>query len=172
VHNGPQNVTKASTGSKSGHIRTLISRHASDAVELTQNTTVGFMDMDGMMEFPLIAMENDGDQIPMPCVSGIRVKSKAKRYQNLVRLFTTEHACYLLMLDQDHPLLTWVNYCEVYLDGHLCLEGRGVFQGIGCVVCGEAEPTYRCRSCFGARMHCRSCILGAHADEPLHILEV
>ncbi|KAF8223549.1 hypothetical protein L208DRAFT_1316284 [Tricholoma matsutake] len=72
-------------------------------------------------------MQNNGDEITTPCVLGIQVKPKAKHYQN-----------------SDHPLLTWISYCEVYLDGHLCLEGRGLFQGLGCIVCGEGDLSFRC----------------------------
>jgi hypothetical protein len=80
MHKGTQSITKASTGSKSGHIRTLINRHASPANEPPMSTSL--IEADEFMDMSLV--DNNGDEIPAPCVSGIRVKPKAKRYQNSV----------------------------------------------------------------------------------------
>ena len=85
MHKGTQSVTKASTGSKSGHICTLINRHASPANE--PSASAPLIEMDDAMDMTLI--DNDGDEVPAPCVSGIRVKAKVKRYQNLVGLLVT-----------------------------------------------------------------------------------
>jgi hypothetical protein len=85
MHKGTQSVTKASTGSKSGHICTLINRHASPANELF--VSVPLIEMDDIMDMPLV--DNDGDEVPAPCVSGIRMKAKAKWYQNSVGLLVT-----------------------------------------------------------------------------------
>jgi hypothetical protein len=86
VHNA-ESVTKASTGSKSGHIRTLINHHAAPgSVELAAGAS---METDGVFDMPVIPLEDDGDDIAAPCVSGIRVKPKAKRYQNSVSSLST-----------------------------------------------------------------------------------
>ncbi|KAN0079965.1 hypothetical protein V8E55_009531 [Tylopilus felleus] len=69
----------------------------------------------------------------------------------------------------DHPLLTWLNDCELFLQELMCLEGRGD-QGLDgkCGGCKSAETCYRCADCFGGVMYCKRCIIQQHTVNPLH----
>ncbi|KAJ7841679.1 hypothetical protein B0H13DRAFT_1910144 [Mycena leptocephala] len=85
--------------------------------------------------------------------AAVKIK-KAKRYEN-----------------SDHPVKTWIPWHDIALDGLLRLEGRGGWWTHGCVQCQEANPTWRCKDCFGGRLLCSSCIFEKHRDEPLHLLQ-
>ncbi|KAF8132456.1 hypothetical protein EV363DRAFT_1163307 [Boletus edulis] len=70
---------------------------------------------------------------------------------------------------QDHPLLTWLDDRELFLQELIRLEGRGD-QGLDgeCGACKSATACYRCSDCFGGVMYCKWCIIQQHAASPLH----
>jgi hypothetical protein len=75
---------------------------------------------------------------------------------------------------QDNPIRLWVSRGkpQLYLDQLVLLEGRGDYQSESeCIGCGGIG-TYRCRDCFTDDLYCKECIVAAHADSPLHRLEV
>ncbi|KAI0690347.1 hypothetical protein C8T65DRAFT_588017, partial [Cerioporus squamosus] len=73
----------------------------------------------------------------------------------------------------DHPLLQWRADIQGYLNGLMCLEGRG-----DCTtsVCGRCSTTlssvhslgYRCKDCDDCSLYCKECIVTQHAQHPLH----
>ncbi|KAK7025589.1 hypothetical protein VNI00_015882 [Paramarasmius palmivorus] len=94
---------------------------------------------------------------PTAELGGLKVeaKKKAKRYE-----------------DSDAPLLSWKeHYRDHYLDAMMVVEGRGRFFTDTCCRCGENQPRYRCKDCFGLRMYCRSCVVLNHLTQPLHVIE-
>ncbi|KAF5313625.1 hypothetical protein D9611_010064 [Ephemerocybe angulata] len=69
----------------------------------------------------------------------------------------------------------WIrDYREAYLREMLWLEGRGGRTSPAvCLGCGGAvAPTYRCTTCIGAEMLCKTCIVSAHQQNPFHFIEV
>ncbi|KAJ6483477.1 hypothetical protein C8R47DRAFT_1217563 [Mycena vitilis] len=81
----------------------------------------------------------------------------------------------------DRPLQTWYSTChEEYLEETLRREGRGSRETY--VRCAGSHPQHttcpgvaewRCvdQGCFGEAMHCRDCIVAAHARLPTHFVE-
>ncbi|KAJ6457468.1 hypothetical protein DFH09DRAFT_1063427 [Mycena vulgaris] len=62
---------------------------------------------------------------------------------------------------------------QLYLDEIVQLNGRGEYQDDdGCIVCNVAAATYQCQHCFTDDLYCKSCIVEAHCDSPLHRVEV
>ena len=105
--------------------------------------------------------------------TGIRVRVKAKRYQNSVRISSrmTRNTSDIPL--EDAPLVTWKQYRQEYLDACLILDGRGRRNGhCASAPCQRSGPSFRCRDCFGNRLFCKACIVEHHRDQPLHILEV
>jgi hypothetical protein len=133
-------------------------------------------DFDILMGFP---EDNDGVGGPImiegPAALKIKVKKKAKRYENSVSVF---YVILYFSWDsdtdrlQDHPVKTWIPERDNYLDGLLQLKGCGAWWSNGCVVCKHLNPTWRCEDCFGNRLLCGACVVEKHRDEPLHFLEV
>jgi len=162
VH-APTTVTKATTGSKSGQIQTIVSRHEDTQPPTPEPSGPPSGDEYFNDDMPISptnqagmpGMVDDTDIGAQPNVSGITVKVPAKRYQN-----------------SDRPLLTWIEYRENYLDALLRLEGRGQFHDQGCSSCGDSDPRYRCVDCHGRRLVCAECLLCSHADQPLHVVQV
>lgn len=82
----PTVTSKASTGTKSGRVRTVFSRHEQATPESSgsrpeeNNTTV---DTDNFQEYDLYEMTLNNDLTPEN-ISGITVTIPAKRYTNLV----------------------------------------------------------------------------------------
>ncbi|KAJ6500304.1 hypothetical protein DFH09DRAFT_1375882 [Mycena vulgaris] len=75
----------------------------------------------------------------------------------------------------DNPTGMWVakDKPQLYLDEIVQLDGRGEYQDDdGCIVCNVAAATYRCQHCFTDDLYCKSCIVEAHCDSPLHRVEV
>jgi hypothetical protein len=78
---------------------------------------------------------------------------------------------------KDNELHEWKPYRNDYLDELLFLEGYRGFSKVHCPTCSadspiDDEPLYRCRDCFIGQPVCRSCCLSAHAQQPLHVIEV
>ncbi|KAJ7497825.1 hypothetical protein B0H11DRAFT_2276322 [Mycena galericulata] len=75
----------------------------------------------------------------------------------------------------DNPIGLWVakKKPQLYLDQLVLLDGCGDYQVYDeCIGCGARAPTYRCRQCFTDDLYCKPCIVGVHADSPLHHVEV
>jgi len=41
-----------------------------------------------------------------------------------------------------------------------------------CIQCLQADAAYKCDDCFGPTVHCRGCVVSAHARLPLHRIKV
>ncbi|KAF6747236.1 hypothetical protein DFP72DRAFT_821976 [Ephemerocybe angulata] len=67
-----------------------------------------------------------------------------------------------------------IHYREGYLREMMWMEGRGGHASqTYCPGCGvEGGFVYRCTSCVGATMLCKSCILFFHRHNPFHFIEV
>ncbi|KAK7049165.1 CxC2 domain-containing protein [Favolaschia claudopus] len=80
----------------------------------------------------------------------------------------------LIHRSKDNPLLQWVDLKkpQSYLDELILLEGRADYQqDILCISCGGREGLYRCRDCFTDDLFCKTCLVDAHQDLPLHRVE-
>ncbi|KAF7983602.1 hypothetical protein HWV62_20507 [Athelia sp. TMB] len=88
---------------------------------------------------------------------GIKLSTKAKRYQN-----------------SDAPLRTWLNFRNDQLDERMRFEGRGnKMHDDTCPGChGMNIGTYRCEDCFGRELLCRGCCVARHATMPFHRIKV
>ncbi|KAF6746959.1 hypothetical protein DFP72DRAFT_822360 [Ephemerocybe angulata] len=66
------------------------------------------------------------------------------------------------------------HYRESYLREIIWMEGRGGRDSQTCCPrCRKAEDLlYRCSSCLGADILCKSCIVAIHLHNPLHFIEV
>ncbi|KAH7907679.1 hypothetical protein BJ138DRAFT_1116497 [Hygrophoropsis aurantiaca] len=73
----------------------------------------------------------------------------------------------------DHPLLTWINFRDVYLQELLRLEGRGdhAADNSMCDMCQLEVGFFRCQDCFGVDLFCKECTLTKHAQSPLHRIQ-
>ncbi|OJT01852.1 hypothetical protein TRAPUB_7684 [Trametes pubescens] len=94
---------------------------------------------------------------PVEGLQGVSVitTTRAKRYTN-----------------SDEPLRTWQGLRDEYLSEVLRLDGRGNFRGAAtCPRCTTSTPKYRCRDCLGGEVLCQACIVAAHQNLPLHIVE-
>ncbi|KAH9983825.1 hypothetical protein BJV77DRAFT_1062348 [Russula vinacea] len=40
-----------------------------------------------------------------------------------------------------------------------------------CTFCGDDDGLYKCKECFGGRLHCKACIVQQHSSHPLHRIE-
>ncbi|KAG6807422.1 hypothetical protein H0H92_007606, partial [Tricholoma furcatifolium] len=141
-------MTVASS-TKSGRVSTIHLRH-SQAVPVAEESSDPIhgedIFVDGPFEGPDASVTDVSD------VSGIVVKRR-ERYPN-----------------SDNPLATWSHeYRDKYLDAQLESEGRGRF--LQCVKCGVDNPSYRCLDCLSRRMICKSCLIDAHRDNPLHCIQ-
>ncbi|KAJ7790154.1 hypothetical protein B0H14DRAFT_3571055 [Mycena olivaceomarginata] len=65
--------------------------------------------------------------------------------------------------NSDHPLRQWAeDHLSSYLEEILRLEGRGDCRSdLTCRLCNRGRPDHRCRTCLG----------GAHARLPFHVIE-
>ncbi|KAG6914287.1 hypothetical protein DXG01_001266 [Tephrocybe rancida] len=146
-------LSSASTSTKSGYIKTSTQTHAriyDEDIPMAPPDNAPIPDNIPTHAPPLL--DSEGPNLPGN-ISGIKVQP-AKRY-----------------LNSDHPLLTWIDYRDSYLDAMIRSDGRGRHQKQGCVFCGEAEPTFQCRDCHRQRMACQICITSRHEHEPTHWLE-
>ncbi|KAJ6452203.1 hypothetical protein C8R45DRAFT_1057032 [Mycena sanguinolenta] len=109
---------------------------------------------DALMGFSDYEGTDEPAAIEGPAALKIKVKQKAKRYEN-----------------SDHPIKTWIPERDNYLDGLLQLKGRGAWWSNGCAVCKHPNPAWRCEDCFGNRLLCGACVVEKHRDEPLHFLQ-
>ncbi|KAF7331140.1 CxC2 domain-containing protein [Mycena sanguinolenta] len=77
-------------------------------------------------------------------------------------------------LNSSHPMLTWVDFRDEYLDEMLRLEGRGgSFSWSRCASCEAENPLFRCahQICHGPEMFCAACIVQKHNCLPTHWIE-
>ncbi|KAJ7701694.1 hypothetical protein B0H16DRAFT_1347920 [Mycena metata] len=67
----------------------------------------------------------------------------------------------------------WRALPDEYLHLLLRLEGTGDIDVDveTCPSCKAAQPTIRCKTCFGEEMYCRECTVQMHANNPLHIID-
>lgn len=76
-----------------------------------------------------------------------------------------------LSCEADSPLESWkVHDHSVYLDELLRHDGRAGESS--CTFCGDDNGLYKCKECFGGRLHCKACIVQQHSSHPLHRIEV
>ncbi|KAI0280828.1 hypothetical protein BGY98DRAFT_1185291 [Russula aff. rugulosa BPL654] len=40
-----------------------------------------------------------------------------------------------------------------------------------CSFCGDRDGLYKCKECFGCRLHCHACVVERHSSHPLHQIE-
>ncbi|KAN0113379.1 hypothetical protein V8E52_007780, partial [Russula decolorans] len=40
-----------------------------------------------------------------------------------------------------------------------------------CLFCGDSNGLYKCKECFGCRLHCQACVIEQHASHPLHRID-
>lgn len=79
----------------------------------------------------------------------------------------------LMMFNQDHPLLMWLNHRALFLREMIRLEGRCNQVSVpSCLKCDSPNPEYKCRDCLGPELYCSTCILSVHVHHPLHRLQV
>jgi hypothetical protein len=73
-----------------------------------------------------------------------------------------------------HPLRQWEkDERERDLAEVLRLEGRGDYaQKSSCHECVTLPGVYRCVDCEVAEMYCSTCMVKAHALQPLHCIKV
>ncbi|KAI0748683.1 hypothetical protein C8Q80DRAFT_1219730 [Daedaleopsis nitida] len=72
----------------------------------------------------------------------------------------------------DRPLLQWRALIDSYLAELLRLEGRGVFTDGCCATCQVTmQGGHRCEDCHDATLHCTSCIIAAHRQNPFHRIQ-
>lgn len=126
----------------------------------------------------------DDDYIPtnnenLDDVSGLKINvtERAKRYQNLVRVFIyflsrCVRKCSPTTPSQDVPLKSWIPLRDAYVDDLIWLEGRGQADDALCADCQGPSPTVRCDDCHGGELVCRSCALERHRRHPLHRTKV
>ncbi|KAL0958405.1 hypothetical protein HGRIS_000546 [Hohenbuehelia grisea] len=93
------------------------------------------------------------DEVHFDALSGISVKTKARRY-----------------LNSDAPLLTWMTYRDDYLDALITREGCRGQSTEQCPSCGVKPPKVRCDTCHDARFLCKECLIADHWDKPLHAI--
>jgi hypothetical protein len=73
--------------------------------------------------------------------------------------------------EADSPLESWkVHDRSLYLDELLRHDGRAGHSS--CSFCEINSGLYKCKDCFGGRLHCQACIVGLHSSHPLHRIEV
>ncbi|KAJ7691073.1 hypothetical protein B0H16DRAFT_1353442, partial [Mycena metata] len=56
----------------------------------------------------------------------------------------------------------------MFASEYIRLHGRGGANIDSCPGCGSAGPKIRCRDCLGGALHCESCCVSRHAENPLH----
>ncbi len=67
---------------------------------------------------------------------------------------------------------TWTEDRDIFLAEEIRRAGRmGDTSGI-CPFCSSSPSSYRCLDCEGGLMLCHSCIVAAHRNNSLHMLEV
>ncbi|KAF7292676.1 CxC2 domain-containing protein [Mycena indigotica] len=72
----------------------------------------------------------------------------------------------------DPALRDWLlHHRDEFLRILLWRHGRGDF-GEHCGNCGEKDPLYRCRECFGGVLTCQTCCVELHQESPFHSVEV
>ncbi|KAG9218105.1 hypothetical protein CCMSSC00406_0010126 [Pleurotus cornucopiae] len=96
--------------------------------------------------------------IPVEATSAISSKYPAKRYTS-----------------SDEPLKEWQrSACQEYLMEFVRLEGPGAITTSKCGACDldikDGLP-YRCKDCFSGLLLCEGCLLRAHYEHPLHVIE-
>ena len=68
---------------------------------------------------------------------------------------------------------SWLNEIQLFLSELIRLDGRAEHQSQRyCSDCSKGEPLYRCQDCLGGSLVCKSCIVGYHAYNPFHHIEV
>jgi hypothetical protein len=80
-----------------------------------------------------------------------------------------------LSLTRQSKLLDWIPQQQTFLDELLRHDGHGDYLGsTTCSKCDEDSCTlFKCKDCWaGAQLCCRDCLISAHADLPLHRIEV
>ncbi|KAK7039759.1 CxC2 domain-containing protein [Favolaschia claudopus] len=60
---------------------------------------------------------------------------------------------------------------DEYLREFLRLDGCGDASTEICAGCDAAEPSFRCKDCFGELLYCRACCVDMHKRNPLHRIE-
>lgn len=50
--------------------------------------------------------------------------------------------------------------------------GRGGSNSGACSACGGRSPLLRCKDCFSIDLLCSGCMVKAHTENPLHVVEV
>ncbi|KAL1714108.1 hypothetical protein EV715DRAFT_295467 [Schizophyllum commune] len=74
----------------------------------------------------------------------------------------------------DLPLQEFKTLADDYARALLWTEGRGDEAERGCPGCASTEkghPEYRCSTCFGGGLYCRSCCVESHAQRPFCRIE-
>ncbi|KAG1729494.1 uncharacterized protein EDB91DRAFT_1239214 [Suillus paluster] len=73
---------------------------------------------------------------------------------------------------QDHPLLSWIDYRELFLLEMLHHNGRGDDISLTfCNTCGIMVGSYHYKDCFMSTLSCQMCVVGAHTYSPAHRVE-
>ena len=101
---------------------------------------------------------------------------KAKRQPRVHTLLLMWY--HLFITSQVNPLCTWLDGDrDMYLGELLRGDGCGDCwkdedDRAGCHGCDDRERSFRCMHCYGGHLSCMRCIVGLHALNPLHCIEV
>jgi hypothetical protein len=151
---------------------TVVGKSEAGTTDSTDPWTRGFFDEKNSEAFVVDSLPDDLQDFILPNLHPDRdekLKDLPKvlaLIRHFARLLTT-----MLFKEADSPTESWKAFDRsIYLDELLRHDGRAGESS--CSFCEDGNGLYKCKECFGGRLHCQACIVKQHLSHPLHRIEV
>jgi hypothetical protein len=164
-------LRQTANGRLSQRKREKQSQTSTDEQLTLEDTTDGLSAYDTVQDTPDSTADVPDASMPKP-------KPKPKRKRNNTTSVSISFLRSTVLHTIGEPLQSklkeWLPFRDSFLDELLRHDGHGDYLGSNlCGSCERDDGVIKCSNCFsGCLLRCRTCVLSAHQDHPLHYIEV